>query len=63
MVSQPEPVVTGDAVVLDIQIALLPVRALAALIDVVAILVFYLLGMVLWALAFTQLDDALTGPS
>ncbi|MFW3119127.1 RDD domain-containing protein [Mycolicibacterium mageritense DSM 44476 = CIP 104973] len=61
MVSQPEPVVTGDAVVLDIQIALLPVRALAALIDVVAILVFYLLGMVLWALAFTQLDDALTG--
>lgn len=60
MVSQPEPVVTGDAVVLDIQIALLPVRALAALIDVIVIFVFYFLGLALYALAFTQLDDALT---
>ena len=45
MVGQPEPVVTGDAVVLDVQIAQLPVRALSALIDVVVVFIVYLIGV------------------
>lgn len=61
MVSAPEPVVTGDAVILDIQVALLPLRALATLIDVVVILICYVIGLALSALAFRQLDDALIG--
>jgi uncharacterized RDD family membrane protein YckC len=61
VVYQPEPVVTGDAVVLDIQIAQLPVRALSALIDVLVIFVAYLAGIMLWATALSQFDPALSG--
>src|SRR6185437_13142809 len=49
VVAQPEPMVTGDAVVLDVAIAQLPVRALAALIDLTVVFVFYLVGIALWA--------------
>ena len=45
MVGPQEPVVTGDAVVLDVQIAQLPVRALSALIDVTVVFVGYLIGV------------------
>jgi hypothetical protein len=40
--------VTGDAVVLDVQIAQLPVRAVGALIDISLIFVGYVLSLVLW---------------
>jgi uncharacterized RDD family membrane protein YckC len=60
MVSQPEPVVTGDAVVLDVSIAQLPVRALAILIDIVVILIVYVVGVLLWSITLTQLDEALS---
>lgn len=60
MVSQPEPVVTGDAVILDVSIAQLPVRALAVLIDIVVVFVGYLVGVMLWAITLSQLDDALS---
>ena len=60
MVSQPEPVVTGDAVVLDISIAQLPVRALAILIDILAVFVCYVAGVALWSITLSQLDDALS---
>jgi uncharacterized RDD family membrane protein YckC len=53
-------VVTGDAVVLDVQIAQLPVRAVGALIDIMVISVGYLLGLMLWAATLTQYDDAFT---
>jgi uncharacterized RDD family membrane protein YckC len=53
-------VVTGDAVVLDVQIAQLPVRAVGALIDIVVIFVGYLLGLMLWAATLTQFDTALS---
>lgn len=53
-------VVTGDAVVLDVQIAQLPVRALSALIDIAVIVVGYLLGLMLWAATLTQFDTALS---
>ena len=46
MVSQQEPVVTGDAVVLDVQIAQLPVRALSAIIDVTVVFIGYIIGVV-----------------
>ncbi|MCZ8378343.1 RDD family protein [Mycobacterium sp. CPCC 205372] len=58
MVSQPEPVVTGDAVVLDVQLAQLPVRVLAAIIDVIVVLAGYLVGVLLWALTLTDRDPA-----
>ena len=61
MVSQQEPVVTGDAVVLDVQIAQLPVRALSAVIDVTVVIIGYVLGVVLWAATLTQFDPALSG--
>jgi uncharacterized RDD family membrane protein YckC len=61
MVGQEEPVVTGDAVVLDIQIAQLPVRALSALIDITVILVLYIGGVMLWATTLLQFDSALSG--
>jgi uncharacterized RDD family membrane protein YckC len=61
MVRPQEPVVTGDAVVLDIQIAQLPVRALSALIDVTVVFVAYLIGVLLWAVTLTQFDPALSG--
>jgi uncharacterized RDD family membrane protein YckC len=54
-------VVTGDAVVLDVQIAQLPVRAVGALIDITVIFLGYLLGVMLWAAALSQLDPALSG--
>ena len=56
-------VVTGDAVVLDIQIAQLPVRAVGAFIDILAMLTGYLLGTMLWAAALTRLDPALSAAS
>ena len=60
MVSQQEPVVTGDAVVLDVQIAQLPVRALSAIIDVTVVFIVYIIGVVLWAATLTQFDPALS---
>ncbi|WP_193046711.1 RDD family protein [Mycolicibacterium baixiangningiae] len=60
MVSQPEPVVTGDAVVLDVQLAQLPIRALSAMIDIVVIFVGYVLGVVLWATTLSDFDTALS---
>lgn len=60
MVSQPEPVVTGDAVVLDVQIAQLPVRALSVLIDIVVVIIGYVIGVALWAATLTQFDAALS---
>ena len=53
-------VVTGDAVVLDVQIAQLPVRAVGALIDIVVILAGYMFGLILWAATLTQFDSALS---
>jgi uncharacterized RDD family membrane protein YckC len=53
-------VVTGDAVVLDVQIAQLPIRALSAIIDVTVIFIIYILGVVLWAATLTQFDPALS---
>ncbi|OBG31114.1 RDD family protein [Mycobacterium sp. E3198] len=53
-------VVTGDAVVLDVQIAQLPVRAVGALIDIAVIFVGYVLGLMLWAATLTQFDGALS---
>lgn len=61
MVHQPEPVVTGDAVVLDIQIAQLPIRALSALIDITVIFLLYVAGIILWATTLLQFDEALSG--
>ncbi|GAY14160.1 RDD family protein [Mycobacterium sp. shizuoka-1] len=56
----PETVVTGDAVVLDVQVAQLPVRALSALIDIAVIVIGYLIGVLLWATTVTQFDEALS---
>ncbi|OBK55696.1 RDD family protein [Mycobacterium kubicae] len=53
-------VVTGDAVVLDVQIAQLPVRAVSALIDIFVMFIGYLLGLMLWAATLSQFDEALT---
>jgi uncharacterized RDD family membrane protein YckC len=53
-------VVTGDAVVLDVQVAQLPVRALSALIDITVIFIGYVLGLMVWAAALTQFDSALS---
>lgn len=53
-----QPVVTGDAVVLDVQIAQLPVRALSVLIDVLVVFVLYIIGVVLWAVTLPQFDGA-----
>ena len=60
MVRQQEPVVTGDAVVLDVAIAQLPVRALSAMIDIAVIFVLYIIGVLLWAATLLDLDDALS---
>lgn len=51
-------VVTGDAVILDVHIAQLPVRAVGALIDIAVMAVGYLLGLILWAATLTQFDTA-----
>jgi uncharacterized RDD family membrane protein YckC len=61
MASRAEQVVTGDAVVLDVQIAQLPVRAVSALIDITVMFVGYLIGVMLWALTLSQLDPAFSG--
>lgn len=53
-------VVTGDAVVLDVQVAQLPVRAVGALIDMTVIFICYVLGLMLWAATLTQFDTALS---
>jgi uncharacterized RDD family membrane protein YckC len=53
-------VVTGDAVVLDVQIAQLPVRAVGALIDITVIFIGYLLGLMMWAATLAQFDTALS---
>jgi uncharacterized RDD family membrane protein YckC len=53
-------VVTGDAVVLDVRVAQLPVRAVSALIDITVILVGYLVSLMLWAATLNQLDDAVS---
>ena len=58
MVRQQEPVVTGDAVVLDVQIAKLPVRAVSAMIDVIVVFIAYTIGVLLWATTLTQFDTA-----
>ncbi|KKW62486.1 membrane protein [Mycolicibacterium elephantis] len=62
MVGQQQPVVvTGDAVVLDVQIAQLPVRVASALIDLTVVLIFYITGVVLWASTLDRFDPALSG--
>lgn len=53
-------VVTGDAVVLDVQVAQLPVRAISTLIDVTVMVLGYLLGVGLWAVTLLQFDPALS---
>jgi uncharacterized RDD family membrane protein YckC len=53
-------VVTGDAVVLDVQIAQLPVRAVGALIDITVVFIGWLLALMLWAAALREFDDAAT---
>jgi uncharacterized RDD family membrane protein YckC len=53
-------VVTGDAVVLDVQIAQLPVRTLSALIDITLMFIGWVFGLMLWAATLTQFDNALT---
>lgn len=53
-------VVTGDAVVLNVQIAQLPLRAVGALIDLTVVFISYLLALILWTAALTRFDDALT---
>lgn len=53
-------VVTGDAVVLDVQIAQLPVRAVSAIIDIAVVFICYFLGLMLWAASLSQFDEALT---
>jgi uncharacterized RDD family membrane protein YckC len=55
-----QSVVTGDAVVLDIHVAQLPVRVLSALIDVVVVVVLYVVGLLLWALTLSDVDSALS---
>lgn len=51
---------TGDAVVLDVPIAQLPVRAASALIDIAVMAIGYLVGIMLWAATLASYDDALT---
>ena len=51
--------VTGDAVVLDVQIAQLPVRAVGALIDIVIMVLLNIIATVLWALTLRQFDPAI----
>jgi uncharacterized RDD family membrane protein YckC len=56
----PDKVVTGDAVVLDVQIAQLPVRVLSAMIDCTVMFVGYVAGLVLWAATISEFDSALS---
>lgn len=57
----PDAVVTGDAVVLDVQVAQLPVRAVSALIDVGVMFALSFLGTMLWAATLANYDPALSG--
>jgi uncharacterized RDD family membrane protein YckC len=52
-------VVTGDAVVVEVQIAQLPVRAVGAMIDITVIFTCYIVGLILALSALPQFDDAL----
>jgi uncharacterized RDD family membrane protein YckC len=52
-------VVTGDAVVVEVQIAQLPVRAVGALIDLAVIFTCYILGLTLALATMPEFDDAL----
>jgi uncharacterized RDD family membrane protein YckC len=56
-----QPMVTGDAVVLDVAIAQLPVRAISAFIDVAIMFIGYFVGLILAATVLTRFDDALAG--
>ena len=60
MAAGQETVVTGDAVVLDVQIAQLPIRALAALVDLLVMGTGYLVALLLWAAAAPRFDEAFT---
>lgn len=60
MANRSPELVTGDAVVLDIAIAQLPVRAVSALIDITVVMVGYLCAIMLWATTLGRFDDALT---
>ncbi|MEO3758494.1 RDD family protein [Mycobacterium sp. B14F4] len=61
MVGPQEPVVTGDAVILNVQIAQLPIRAVAAIIDITVVALLYLIGVLLWAVTLLDFDPALSG--
>jgi uncharacterized RDD family membrane protein YckC len=50
--------VTGDAVVLDVPIAHLPVRTVSALIDIAVMVTANVAGTLLWALTLSQFDSA-----
>lgn len=52
-------VVTGDAVVVEVQIAQLPVRAVGAMIDIAVIFTCYILGLTLALALMPEFDDAL----
>ncbi|BBY81552.1 RDD family protein [Mycolicibacterium pulveris] len=58
---QQPAVVTGDAVVLDVQIAQLPVRVVSALIDLTVVMILYISGLVLWVSTVGRFDPALSG--
>lgn len=53
--------VTGDAVVLDVRIAQLPVRAVSALIDITIVIIVYLIALTLWVGTLGRFDDAFVG--
>ncbi|EUA86712.1 putative integral membrane protein [Mycobacterium ulcerans str. Harvey] len=46
--------------VLDVQIAQLPVRAVSAIIDMTVMFIGYIMGLTLWAASLSELDEALT---
>jgi uncharacterized RDD family membrane protein YckC len=60
MPQPPETVVTGDAVVLDVDIAQLPVRAVSAMIDLIVVGTLYIAAVLLWAAALPRFDEAFT---
>lgn len=53
-----DSVVTGDAVVLDVQVAQISLRAVGTLIDVFVVYFCWFIGVMLWALTLTQMDEA-----
>ncbi|MBS9535454.1 RDD family protein [Mycobacterium sp. M1] len=60
MADRNPPLVTGDAVVLDIAIAQLPVRAVSAAIDIGVVATGYLLALLLWSFTVFRFDEALS---